>query len=351
MGHLSSHAFNIYRRKPNSMVLGYYRTLLAVVLSVHSTLTAYGWYIPPKNVSWQYQLSDTGSAAYIPGVDLYVIDIDTARDFIPYVKKKNPVARVVCYFSAGTFESYRVDDDADRGPYSFVKEYWGSSIGRPMDGWPGEYWVDVRSKRVRRIAKKRIKFAKRIGCAGVDPDNVDGYTFGKKETGFALSRKDQESFNVYLAETAHSLGLGIGLKNAIELVKRIGSNFDWFMNESCFTFGECMEYSKKSSILRKKALFIVEYCDARREPTQDPGCYCPISLSHGWNTLIKRADLGISRLPCSVYCQQENPSWTCSNSTRKVQMNLYSSSSSSSSSCPLAAKEDDKGRQCRDLGM
>eukprot|EP00889_Picochlorum_renovo_P005082 jgi/Picre1/32112/NNA_007460.t1 len=113
-------------------------------------------------------------------------------------------------FQCWTFEAYRVDWDEDRGPYSFSKEAWGSSIGRPMDGWPGEYWVDVRSKRVRRIAKKRIKFAKSIGCAGVDPDNVDGYTFGKKETGFPLTRKDQQSFNTYLAETAHSLGLGIG---------------------------------------------------------------------------------------------------------------------------------------------
>lgn len=300
--------------------------LLAVV-----TIAAAGWYVPPKNVSWQYQLSDTGSASYIPGVDLYVIDIDTARDFIPYIKKKDPAAKVVCYFSAGTFEAYRVEKDEDRGPYSFSKAAWGSSIGRPMDGWPGEYWVDVRSKRVRRIAKKRIKFAKRIGCAGVDPDNVDGYTFGKKETGFSLTRKDQQSFNVYLAETAHSLGLGIGLKNAIELVSRIGSKFDWFMNESCFTFRECMEYSREKS-LRKKALFIVEYCDATTalgEPTQDPGCYCPISLKEGWNTLIKQADLGVPRLPCSVFCQ-EYPS-LCSEEH---------SSQSPSSSCPL--EEDQK---------
>jgi len=141
----------------------------------------------------------------------------------------------------------------------------------------------------------------------VDPDNVDGYTF--RNTGFDLTKQDQIEFNTYLAKSAHSLGLGIGLKNSVELLKDIASLYDWFINESCFTFGECSQYSstKKAPGTLGKAIFIVEYCDARKElgePTQSPKCYCGISIEQGYNTLIKMADLNAHRLPCDTFCNK-----------------------------------------------
>lgn len=38
---------------------------------------------------------------------VYAIDFDTAKTAIPVLKKKNPAARVICYFSAGSWEDYR----------------------------------------------------------------------------------------------------------------------------------------------------------------------------------------------------------------------------------------------------
>lgn len=322
-----------------SILLLYYYCIL---VSIHQTLARQGWYVPGKNVSWQYQLSDSGDVTYIPGVELYVIDIDSARDFIPFIRKKDPNARVVCYFSAGSFEAYRVKADEDRGTYSFSKGYWGSSsIGHAMDGWPGEYWVDIRKKRVRYAAKKRMQFAKSIGCSGVDPDNVDGYTFGRQNTGFDLTRQDQISFNTYLAKSAHSLGLGIGLKNAVELLKDIASQYDWFINESCFTFRECSEYSiRKAPGTRGKAILIVEYCDAKKElgePTQDPGCYCGISIQQGYNTLIKMADLNAPRMTCDAFCRQ-NPT-VCLAKTR-LQMKKNKNNKSSDVSCRSKQRDE-----------
>lgn len=279
-------------------------SMLLLAIAVSLPRVGLGWYVPPKNVSWQYQLSDNGSIDYIPDVDLYIVDIDTAREFIPYIRDKTrrEDVAVVCYFSAGSFETFREKFDLDRGPHSFTRSEWGqSSVGNSMDGWPGEYWVDIRSRHVKSVMKKRMAFAKSIGCSGVDPDNVDGYSH--RNTGFTLKKKDQIAFNTYMARTAHSLGLGIGLKNAVELLEDISSRFDWFINESCFVFRECAEYS----MISDKAVLIVEYCDAKKElgePTQNPGCYCAISLQEGWNTLIKQADLGVRRLSCEIFCQK-----------------------------------------------
>jgi endo-alpha-1,4-polygalactosaminidase (GH114 family) len=291
-----------------------YITSLALLLQCMRITLAAGWFVPPGGrVSWQYQLSDDDKDAIkvYPGVEIYMIDIDSARKFIPYIKKKGIAANasVVCYFSAGTFETFRDEFDRDRGPYSFSKESWvssGNNIGKAMDGWPGEYWVDIRSRDVRRVAKRRMQFAKEIGCSGVDPDNVDAYSFSREDTGFKITKEDGVNFVRYLADTAHELGLGFGLKNALEILPRVANLSDWFTNESCFTFKECAEYVRVAG--NSKSVFIVEYCDAKKElgeRTQDPACFCGLSQQQSmFNTLIKRADLGSARLPCDVFCRK-----------------------------------------------
>lgn len=263
---------------------------------------ATSWYVPPRTINWQYQLSDSGSITYIPGVTLYLFDIDTARTQLKAIKAQAPDIQVVCYFSAGSFEKYRIDDDANRGAYSITyPSDWTGTLGKPLDGWPGERWLDIRSPKVRSIMRRRMEFARSIGCDGVDPDNVDGYS---NNSGFPLTAADQTAFNTWLAETAHSLGLGVGLKNAIELLPALHDSFDWFVNESCFTYRECDAYDVVGTI---KAVLGVEYCNAATafgDPTQDPACYCPRALAKQWDFLIKKADLGAPRVSCADYCAQ-----------------------------------------------
>ena len=40
----------------------------------------------------------------------------------------------VCYFSAGSAEDWRPD----------FRQFPSAAIGRALDGWPGESWVDIR---------------------------------------------------------------------------------------------------------------------------------------------------------------------------------------------------------------
>ena len=272
--------------------------LLAYLKPANASAT---WFQPLRNTtSWQYQLSDSGSIKRVSGVNLYIIDMDTARTALPKLKAAQPSARVICYFSAGSYERYRADDDADRGANSIRAADWAGALGKPLAGWPDERWLDIRSARVRSVMARRMRFARSIGCDGVDPDNVDGYSTA---TGFPLVRADQVKYNAWLATTAHGLGLAVGLKNAVGLLPDLHPRFDFFINEECFAFQECSAYDVVNPT---KPVLGVEYCDGAAElgsPTQDPACYCPQANARGWAFSVKRADLGWPGVSCKSYCR------------------------------------------------
>lgn len=248
---------------------------------------------------FQYQLQDSGNITYVPGVQVYAIDFDTAETAIPALRARDRNARFICYFSAGSWEDFRLDDDsAKRG---IKPTDWGRSVGAAMDGWPGEKWVDVRSQAVRTIMTKRLQHCKKIGCHGVDPDNVNGHD---QVTGFPLTAAHIIAYNRFLANTAHSLGLAIGLKNTVDLAPQLHTYFDWALSEECYTFGECGGYKLFAA---SKPIFGVEYCDATAKfeiDTLDPACFCAKAKSDTFNFLFKRVDLDASGISCTQYCKR-----------------------------------------------
>lgn len=103
-----------------------------------------------------------------------------------------------------------------------------------MPDWPGEQWLDIRNIAVLKpIMVARMQLAKSKGCVGVDPDNVDAFSQGstlervKKNTGFSITAAHQLAYNKMLAAEAHKLGLGVGLKNCLDLIPQLVSSFDW----------------------------------------------------------------------------------------------------------------------------
>ena len=110
--------------------------------------------------------------------------------------------------------------------------------------------------------------------------------------------KDAVAFVRYLVDQAHDLGLGVGLKNAVELIKDV-PGVDFYVNEQCLSYDECGAYA--SGVAENKAVLAVEYCDAGKalgDPTQDPACACANARKNKINMLIKRADLGADRFAC-----------------------------------------------------
>lgn len=234
-----------------------------------------GVWRPAPGTSWQWQLTGVIDTTY--DVAMYDIDLfDTPQETIAALQAEGRV--VICYFSAGSREDWRPDAD----------EFPPDAIGDPMDGWPGECWLDVRDPGVRDIMSARMDLAVAKGCDGVEPDNVDGYS---NQTGFPLTYADQLDHNRFLASAAHARGLSVGLKNDLEQVDDLLDDFDWALNEECFAWDECDMLTP--FIQAGKAVFHVEYGNAGLADT-----ICPQALALDFDTLIKHMDLDAWRVSC-----------------------------------------------------
>jgi hypothetical protein len=117
---------------------------------------------PTAGTTWNIQLitpPKPSVATASPKYQIWDFDLfDSSPELIASLKKAK--IGIVCYFSAGSWEDWR--DDADTWPKA--------GLGKDMDGWAGEKWVDVRNQGVRDVIKKRIEFAAKKGCDGIDPD-------------------------------------------------------------------------------------------------------------------------------------------------------------------------------------
>lgn len=188
-----------------------------------TAVTSGDWYRPAVDVNAQVQLQGTPNISY--AVELYVLDLfDTDSAVIDALHADG--RKMICYFSAGTFENWR--DDAGR--------FTAADKGRRLGNWPGERWLDIRSQNVRAIMADRLDLAVQRGCDGVDPDNVDGYS---NRTGLPLTYQDQIDYNTWLAEQAHQRGLAISLKNDLGQIDDLVAHFDFAINESCHEWEEC----------------------------------------------------------------------------------------------------------------
>ena len=211
-------------------------------LTLTPTPTATTAWIPTVADTWQWQLLGVVNTKY--EVAMYDIDLFvTPQDTINLLKSQGK--RVVCYFSAGSYENFRPDSNR------FVAAEIGNQLAPPFSD---ERWLDTRSVNVRNIIKSRLDLAVAKGCDGVDPDNVDGYT---NMPGFSLSATTQIDYNVFLATEAKARGLKVGLKNDTDQLAQLEPYFDFAVNEQCHAFNECSGYSVFTS--KDKPVFNAEY--------------------------------------------------------------------------------------------
>lgn len=123
---------------------------------------------PSVNASWQiilkYPIDLESSDVIDPDVEIYDLDMFD-NDISAFETLQKAGKKVICYFSAGSWEDWR--DDKDK---------WNKAdLGKGLDGWEGERWVNLSASGVHDVMKERINLAWRKGCDAIDPDNVDGY--------------------------------------------------------------------------------------------------------------------------------------------------------------------------------
>ena len=240
------------------------------------------WLRPAMDTSWQWQL--LGAVNTGCDVDLYDIDLfDSGDSLVGGLQQEG--RGVICYFSGGSSEDWRAD----------FGDFDDSDMGRTLGGWAGENWLDIRSQNVWEIMTARLDRAVALGCDGVEPDNMDGYT---NNTGFDLTADDQLAFNRNLANAAHERGLAVLLKNDGGQAQELVDYFDASLNEECHAFDECQELRPFQD--DGKPIFNAEYPSGDEEDLADE--VCPVSRSEDIRTLILPLDLDDSfRIDCDQW--------------------------------------------------
>lgn len=233
---------------------------------------------------WDPVVGDTFQIQFSEEMDLSVeadvYDIDMFDSPSETVQTLHDQGRkVVCYISAGSWERWRPDK----------RDFPERLLGRGLDGWPGERWLDIRRiDALRPIMDERMRLCAEKGFDGVEFDNINGYS---NRTGFRLRRRHQVAYNLMLADVAHSHGLAAGLKNVPELVERLEPSYDFVVNESCFLYSECDPYAQ--FIAADKPVFVLEY-ELRLDQ------FCDEANEAGFFAQKKRLRLNAWRRPCPL---------------------------------------------------
>jgi hypothetical protein len=149
----------------------------------------------------------------------------------------------------------------------------------------------------------RMQMCVQKGFDALEPDNIDGYT---NSTGFPLTAADQLAYNEWIATTAHSLGLSVGLKNDVDQTAQLEPYFDWALDEQCNQYSECDTESVFTNA--NKAVFNAEYGSS--------SSFCAADIAAHINGV--RFDLnldGATDVPCGGWGTTSAPTTTTTATT------------------------------------
>lgn len=216
------------------------------------------WWKPQKGLLWWWQLENAANLNTSLNVDVYDIDLVEGQGAGKIAALKSKGYRVICYFSAGTYEDFRPDKN-ELLKNNKIALIGGSSLPQ----FPNEAWLAIGNTQaldtvIKPVMRARLELAKSAGCDAVEPDNVDGYDNG--ETQGQISKAQQLSYNRWIAAEAHNRGLSVGLKNATALLNDLKNDFDFAVNEQCYAYGECGAYAN-TFLGQNKPVFNQEYLD------------------------------------------------------------------------------------------
>lgn len=193
--------------------------------------------------------------------------------------------RVICYFSAGTWESWRPDAD------QFPDNVLGRKLGKWSQGPNVERWLDIRSDKVRAIMGARLDQAREKGCDAVDPDNVDVHA---NRNGLSLRPEDSLNYVEWMIAESHRRKMAFGLKNAGEFLPSVTDSIQFAVNEECVQKGDCHLYD--AFVASAKPVLHIEYpkgdeSDNNPVPDDQMEAACAFVRSHRFSTVAKNIDL------------------------------------------------------------
>lgn len=225
------------------------------------------------DVTWQYQLVGTVD----PELDarLFVVDLFEVRaEVIARLHAQNKIA--VAYLSAGTLESYR--DDADDFP--------AEAVGRPLESYPNESWLDVRSQAVRERMAARLDMARSKGFDGIVPTSLNAYL---QDSGFPLSADDQSDYAVWLSAEIRARGMHVAMSGDFTRIATLAPHYDWAVDFGCVARANC-------NLLAPFAKAGKPVLDV--ETQGDLTAACTLARGYGVNMIFKRQNFDAYRMVC-----------------------------------------------------
>jgi hypothetical protein len=185
------------------------------------------WWTPPQQLTWYWQLTGTPSTEPTDAVDVDGFDTSAATVAALHASGQ----RAICYIDAGTAENWRAD-------YS---EFPASVKGNAVAGWAGENWLDVAQLSVLEpIMTARFEMCAAKGFDAVEPDNIDGY---ENDTGFDLTAAEQLTYDEWIAQEVHALGMAVFQKNDPDQATQLQPYFDGELDEECNKYSECSAFA------------------------------------------------------------------------------------------------------------
>jgi hypothetical protein len=184
------------------------------------------WWTPPAKLTWYWQLQGTVKL----GEPVAAYDIDGFENGAATVAQLHAEGRkVICYIDVGTAENFRPD----------YHEFPASVLGR-TNGWPGEKWLDIRALEViEPIMSARFQMCAEKGFDAVEPDNIEAFS---NNSGFPITAQQQITFNEWVAQEVHSLGMAVLQKNDGEQTPTLAPYFDGALSEQCNQYRECADF-------------------------------------------------------------------------------------------------------------
>jgi hypothetical protein len=239
------------------------------------TTTAPTWWkpTPGQPIHWHWQLSQdfVYPRDVLPHVTVYDIDGEQATaQTVAQLHALGPNVKVICYIDAGVYETYR--SDASRFPKSV--------IGKADEGWDGSFWLDIRQTEILLpiMGDRMQHWCKDKGFDAVEPDETEVWS---NNSGFPITKAQNNAYNIQIAAMAHELGLSVGLKGNTTEAPELWSYFDWTLNEQCWQYRECDNLST-SFLAHGKAVFNIEY-------DVNPDC----ATARAWHMNSARRDLNL----------------------------------------------------------
>lgn len=231
---------NAIERKKARRALGL-RGVLAVAIALVAlgvgTASASGYWKPPAKPTWYWQLQ--GSINNSHAVEVYDVDFEEAtKKEVTTLHEKG--RHVICYVDVGGAENYR----SDYGQFEKLEEEGIEMIGKGIENWEEEAWINIRElKYLEPIMKARLETCASKGFDAVEIDEDEAWLNKTGLESGSITAEQQFTYNKWLAETIHSLGMAAFQKNDGPQTKEQVSLFDGVIVEQCNEPGQTSEYT------------------------------------------------------------------------------------------------------------